>query len=958
MKAEREVVLVYAVFAALWILLSDAAVEWLFRDAAQVALANTLKGWFFVLVTSLLLYGLLRRRSGGEKVGAGGTVRISRLPLVLLGIAIAVLTGGGIAHTVIHHQQKEGARLQAIADLKARQVADWLKEHRGDAEYLQTSAHLAEQFRRWRAGETAAGERLKARLEQLCRSRGFAAATLLEPDGERLWGSADAPQTLAAPLSEPARLARDGSIRRVGPYRGDAGHVRIDFVVPLTALPPPFPLVVLHADPHDWLYPALRDWPVPSLSGETILFRRDGADVHYLNDVRHGGIKVLELRLPLVNGELMAAQVLRGEAAAGDIVAGRDYRAVATLGVAQAVHGTDWFVLAKLDRSELHAEAVRDSIWIGLAGLLALFVAGAGYYLQRQRGQLELAERIRNEQDEKLQALQLLNAIAESSDDAIFAVDEAGRYLLFNHAAERFTGKSAARVIGHDYTAIFPPGLAARLATIDREIMANDTPRRFEEEIPLFDGTRIFEVTKAPLHDETGKVVGLLGFAHDISERRQAEATLRENEERFHQIFDNMSSGVAVYAAIDDGTDFVFHDFNHAAERIEGIARQELLGRRVTEAFPSVAEFGLLAVLQRVWRTGVAEYYPLKRYQDDRIAGWRENYVCRLSSGEVVAIYDDITERKRAEQDLAKSENRFHDIVEASADWIWEVDAKGRYTYASDSVRDLLGYTPDEILGKTPFDLMPPDEAKRVRAEFAAIAARRAPFRDLDNINLHKDGSPRHVLTNGMPILGHDGELRGYRGLDHDVTERKKAEAAILHLADDMAATLQAIPDLLFEIDAEGRYIAVKATHENLLAAPADQLPGRTVAEVLPPDAAATVMAALAAASRKGTDYGRTIMLPLTDGPRYFEISVARKQAAEGPHEHFIVLSRDITARKLSEDELRGRNEELERFNHASIGRELDMIELKQRINALSRELGREPPYPLDFLKDETEATS
>ena len=134
--------------------------------------------------------------------------------------------------------------------------------------------------------------------------------------------------------------------------------------------------------------------------------------------------------------------------------------------------------------------------------------------------------------------------------------------------------------------------------------------------------------------------------------------------------------------------------------------------------------------------------------------------------------------RAREEQALRESEKRFHDIVEASADWVWEVDPQGRYTYASDSVRSALGYSPAEVLGRTPFDFMEPEEEARVRAEFAAIVAARRPFRDLDNLNRHRDGSLRYVQTNGTPILSAAGELLGYRGIDRDVTARVQADLA------------------------------------------------------------------------------------------------------------------------------------------------------------------------------------
>ncbi|MDP3538767.1 MAG: PAS domain S-box protein [Azonexus sp.] len=132
--------------------------------------------------------------------------------------------------------------------------------------------------------------------------------------------------------------------------------------------------------------------------------------------------------------------------------------------------------------------------------------------------------------------------------------------------------------------------------------------------------------------------------------------------------------------------------------------------------------------------------------------------------------------RLLSEESLRQSEARFAGIAAISADWIWEIDANGVYTYVSEGVTELLGYTPQEVVGRTPFDLMPPDEATRVGEKFAAIAARRDPFRDLDNIILHKDGNLRHLQTSGVPILDADGALFGYRGLDRDVTERKRGE--------------------------------------------------------------------------------------------------------------------------------------------------------------------------------------
>ncbi|MCX6225618.1 MAG: hypothetical protein NTV01_12855 [Bacteroidia bacterium] len=114
-----------------------------------------------------------------------------------------------------------------------------------------------------------------------------------------------------------------------------------------------------------------------------------------------------------------------------------------------------------------------------------------------------------------------------------------------------------------------------------------------------------------------------------------------------------MSSGVAVYEAVDNGGDFIFRDFNTAAEKIEKVSRKDILGKRVSEAFPGVKAFGVFQVFKRVWQTGKPEFYPENIYKNERsIGSWRESWVFKLPTGEIVAIYNDITARKQAEVEM------------------------------------------------------------------------------------------------------------------------------------------------------------------------------------------------------------------------------------------------------------------------------------------------------------------
>ena len=128
---------------------------------------------------------------------------------------------------------------------------------------------------------------------------------------------------------------------------------------------------------------------------------------------------------------------------------------------------------------------------------------------------------------------------------------------------------------------------------------------------------------------------------------------------------------------------------------------------------------------------------------------------------------------------LRESEERYRTLVETVSDWVWEVDENVVYTFVSPKIRDLLGYEPGEILGKTPFDLMPPDEALRVKEIFIPLAARRVPFPAIENANLHKDGHLVVLETSGAPFFDADGTFRGYRGVDREIGARKRAEETI-----------------------------------------------------------------------------------------------------------------------------------------------------------------------------------
>ncbi|MGK5094911.1 ABC transporter substrate-binding protein [Deltaproteobacteria bacterium TL4] len=176
----------------------------------------------------------------------------------------------------------------------------------------------------------------------------------------------------------------------------------------------------------------------------------------------------------------------------------------------------------------------------------------------------------------------------------------------------------------------------------------------YELEVPFISssGKRLWVLTAGKAEYQNGKIVKVSGTFQDVTARKCAEKALEDSKTRLQQLLDNMSNGVALYEAQNEGSRFIIQDMNLAGERSTHVKKEDVLGKSIEDAFPGVKTMGLLDVLKRVWKTGKAEAFPSSLYQDDIVTGWYENYVYKLPSGEVVAVYDNVTQRKKAEEEL------------------------------------------------------------------------------------------------------------------------------------------------------------------------------------------------------------------------------------------------------------------------------------------------------------------
>jgi two-component sensor histidine kinase/PAS domain-containing protein len=255
-----------------------------------------------------------------------------------------------------------------------------------------------------------------------------------------------------------------------------------------------------------------------------------------------------------------------------------------------------------------------------------------------------------------------------------------------------------------------PPERQPEIRNILEKVLETGEPVCYETEYTRPDGETVYYETHVARGIGNNHPPVLFSFSRDITKRKKIKESLTRLESIYRALFDHMASGVAVYEAVDNGEDFVFKDFNKAGERIDHISKEALIGRRARDAFPGIENLGLFKILRRVWKTGKPESQSASLYEDDRTGKvWRENYVYKLPTGEIVAVYNDVTERVRGEKALEESEAKKEALLRSHPDIILLLKKNGLFLdcFVKDE-SDLL-MEPSKFIGRYMRDVFPPD---------------------------------------------------------------------------------------------------------------------------------------------------------------------------------------------------------------------------------------------------------
>ena len=364
--------------------------------------------------------------------------------------------------------------------------------------------------------------------------------------------------------------------------------------------------------------------------------------------------------------------------------------------------------------------------------------------------------------------------LTEQLKDVVVRLSPDGYLQYISPVVKEFSGYDANEEIGKHFSNYISKSSLEKGMTAFEKVVTEKKPQLIEmmykpkegEEFPV-------EVSTIPLI-ENGKIIAVQCVLRDITERKKAEEALRASEEKYR-------------AAVEQSVENIYIMDVETRRILEANATlQNLLGYS-SEEIKELTVYDFVAHSPENIDRKIEEVMKQKRL----LIGERRNrrkdgglvdvevsasFITYGGKKALCVVSRDITERKKAEEELRKSEKRFQDIVANTGDWIWEVDADGKYTYISPVVERILGYTTEEVIGKHFYDFFHPDERKQLKAAVFEVFTRKERFISFINRNIHKDGHVVILETSGIPIIGHDGKLLGYRGADRDITERKKAE--------------------------------------------------------------------------------------------------------------------------------------------------------------------------------------
>ncbi|MDX2243625.1 MAG: PAS domain S-box protein [Leptolyngbyaceae cyanobacterium bins.302] len=425
------------------------------------------------------------------------------------------------------------------------------------------------------------------------------------------------------------------------------------------------------------------------------------------------------------------------------------------------------------------------------------------------RNDITQRKRIEAEQQQAEAALQesnnLLRSVIDSTSDVILVKDLQGHHVVVNSATAEFFNIAMADIVGKTDLELFPPEIAAPVIATDQAVISSGVSSTVEN-IVVKDGQPLtYSAAKSPWRDDRGNIVGLICVARNISDRKQAEAELAENEAKFRYLVENATD--LIWSSKLDGTlTYVSPVF----KKMSGFEPAAFLGRTFLPLVYPDHRSDCLAFLNQVIETGERQSgFEFQHQHQDGSWFWVSSNVAPIKNeqGAIVGfqgILQDINDRKQSEAALRQSEERFRSLMQASAQIIWNTNAEGELVTEQPGWSAFTGQPFEAYQGWGWLTKIHPEDSGSVAEAWAKALGSRSLYETEFRLSRH-DGEYRYMSCRAVPILHPDGSIREWIGANTDITEKKQAEMALAQAKDAAEAANWAKSEFLANMSHELR---------------------------------------------------------------------------------------------------------------------------------------------------------
>ena len=447
---------------------------------------------------------------------------------------------------------------------------------------------------------------------------------------------------------------------------------------------------------------------------------------------------------------------------------------------------------------------------------------------------LDISERKKNE-DALISSEKQFRLFVEKAPLSIAMFDKQMRYLAYSQRwVQEFslTGQSILGVCHYD---VFPE-LSADLKAIHQRCLAGATEQSEEDKFVRFDGSiQWLRWEVKPWYTLDNQIGGIFIFSEDITERKKAEEILRLNEEQLRLFIETAPVAIAMF-----DRQMRYLAYSHRWYTDYKLTNSNILGISHYEIFPEITE--RWKAIHRKCLAGANEKAEEDRFvrTDGSVQWlrWEINpwYTIKKRIGGIIIFSEDITERKQATEFNRESREKYQSMIETTSDFIWEMDNQGRYTYCSPQLKTLWGFEPVEMLGKSPFELLPPEVKQQAVDSFAGLINSGRPFTGIEAVSFDSFGNLVTLEISGVPFFNEDGKLAGYRGITRDITKRKQNERTLIESERKYRLLAENVRDVIWTTDTNFKFDYISPSIEHLRGFTVEDALKQDFKDILTPD--------------------------------------------------------------------------------------------------------------------------